>query len=160
MKVSVEFEGFSQLEAKLNRLPAAVSKKVMRSALMAALGPMLKTAKALAPVPRIAANLGRRALITRKNNFRAEAAITVRVKDRTKKDKDTGERTVAKKGAWFWHLFEFGTGPRRVKKTKRAVGRIKAQPFMRPAYDQHKTEAVEIFRRELAKRIKKEEQRK
>jgi HK97 gp10 family phage protein len=51
---------------------------------------------------------------------------------------------------FFWWWFEKGTAERVVKKTGQHVGKIQAQPFLRPAFESEKENAVEVFRVTLA----------
>lgn len=56
-------------------------------------------------------------------------------------------------------LTEFGTGPRWQKKTGKFVGASPAQPFLRPAWDQHKHQILEDFSKELWIQIDKSAKR-
>ena len=49
-----------------------------------------------------------------------------------------------RRATWYWKFIEFGTSS------------MAAQPFLRPAFDTLKTEAVEAIREYLASRIEKE----
>ena len=52
-------------------------------------------------------------------------------------------------------LAEFGTGPRYHKKTRKFVGAMPAQPFLRPAWEQHKEQILSDFSKELWIQIEK-----
>ena len=131
MKVSMKTEGFAELEKKLLSLPAAASKKVMRGALMTALTPLVKRAKALVRVSsgELQKAIRKKSLINKGNNYAAEAGLYM----------------ATKKGqaGWRWHFEEFGTS------------RQSARPFLRPAFDQTHEAVVARFKAELAKRIDK-----
>ncbi len=132
MNMRMKIEGLAALEKKLNALPAAASKKVMRGSLMSALAPMVKAAKEKVAVRSGALKkaIRRRALITKGNDYAAEAGIHM----------------ASKKGeeGWRWHFEEFGTSGQR------------ARPFIRPAFDETQEEVVRRFKEELARRIDKE----
>lgn len=58
-----------------------------------------------------------------------------------------GVRSRGKKSAWYWRLVEFGTA------------KMRARPFLRPAFESKKNEAVEIIAKRIAARIKRFEKR-
>jgi HK97 gp10 family phage protein len=147
MKVTMKTEGFAELEKKLNRLPAAASKKVMRSALMLALTPIVKAAKAMAPIDRIKNNIRKKSAITKANDFKAEAGVIIRTKGNINDPRN----------GWMWHFFEWGTKARRHNKgSKRFTGAIRQQSYLRPAFDQKKEDALARFKMILAQRIDRE----
>jgi len=159
MDISMKVEGLKELEDKLIKdLPAAVQKKVMRSALMFALTPIQKAAKAKVPKDsgEVAKAIRKKSLLTRSNKFKAEAGIHM-----TSKRKATG---------WKWHFIEFGTQAHKVKTKKKnvlsgdgvtygkehIVPAITAQPFLRPAFAEKSKEALSRFKKQMLKRILKE----
>lgn len=125
----MEIKGLAELEAKLNALPAAGAKKAMRSALMFALTPMLKAARdgVAKRSGALAKAIVKRSFITKANDFQAEAGVVMNTKK--------------KAPGWRWHFEEFGTS------------RQKARPFIRPAFDNNKAEAVTRFVEQIKKRI-------
>ena len=56
-------------------------------------------------------------------------------------------------------IAEFGTGPRYHKKTRKFVGAMPAQPFLRPAWEQHKDQILEDFSKALWIQIEKSAKR-
>jgi len=159
MIFDVNVEGLKDLEDKLiKELPAATQKKVMRAALMFALTPIQKAAKAKVPKDsgELAKAIRKKSLLTRANQFKAEAGIHM-----TSKRKATG---------WKWHLIEFGTKAHKVTTKKKKVlsgdgvtyGKehivpaIGEQPFLRPAFAEKSKEALKRFKTQMAKRILKE----
>ena len=171
MDISMKIEGLKELEDKLIKdLPAAVQKKVLRSALMFALTPIQKAAKAKVPKDsgEVAKAIRKKSLLTRANKFKAEAGIHM-----TSKRKASG---------WKWHFIEFGTTAHLVKPlkatSKNRAGRdgeksvlsgggkiygkkalipaISAQPFLRPAFAEKSREALSRFKKQMLKRILKE----
>ena len=57
------------------------------------------------------------------------------------------------------HLFEFGTAQREQASTGRRTGRIRAVPFVRPAWDANRMKALEILRTRLWVEIQKTTER-
>lgn len=173
MKFSMKIEGLAELERKLTKtLPAATQMKVMRSALMHALTPIQKAAKALVPAEHsdLKRAITKKSLITKANKFKAEAGIHMKT---SRKKFQAG---------WRWHFIEFGTDAHIVKPlqataknrvafgeekkvmagggkiygTRARIPTISKQPFLRPAFDAKDKEALRRFKMQLAKRIKKE----
>ena len=159
MNFDMKIEGLKDLEKKLIQdLPAATQKKVMRSALMFALTPIQKAAKAKVPKDsgELAKSIRKKSLLTRANQFLAEAGIHM-----TSKRKATG---------WKWHFIEYGTKAHKVKTKKKkllsgdgiAYGKehivpaMVAQPFLRPAFAEKSKEALKRFKTQMSKRILKE----
>lgn len=56
-------------------------------------------------------------------------------------------------------LTEFGTGPRYHRRTRKFTGAAPAQPFMRPAWEQHKHQILKDFSRELWIQVEKSAKR-
>lgn len=56
-------------------------------------------------------------------------------------------------------LAEFGTGPRYQKRNRKFVGAMPAQPFMRPAWEQHKDQILRDFSAALWIQIEKSAKR-
>ena len=66
--------------------------------------------------------------------------------------------TGAKNDAWFWHFFEYGTANRVIKRGKwagRPVGKIKEQPYIRPAYDSNIAKLPQVMREQWQKKLNK-----
>lgn len=129
MKTSMHVEGLAELEKKLNALPAAGAMKVMRSALMFALTPWQKAARKIVSKRSgmLAKAITKKSFITKANKFKAEAGIVMSTKK--------------KLPGWRWHFEEFGTSKQ------------KADPFIRPAYDENKTVPITRFISQIKKRI-------
>lgn len=160
MNFDMKLEGLKELEDKLLKdLPAATQKKVMRSALMFALTPIQKAAKAKVPQDsgEVKKAIRKKSLLTRANKFKAEAGIHMATKR-----KATG---------WKWHFIEFGTVAHKIKAKKKkkvlsgdgviygketVVPSISAQPFLRPAFAEKSREALSRFKKQMLKRILKE----
>lgn len=144
----IEIKGLKELDKQLAKLDNAAAGKALYSALNAAATPMVKTAKqraALAPEPHeMAYGQGyvevkpgllksaiRKRRLKRKEYTAIEqgAAIGIYI----------GKGTQQKLYPRYWHFIEYGTS------------KMPAVPFIRPAFDENKDEAVQIF----AKRLKK-----
>ena len=64
----------------------------------------------------------------------------------------------AKHDAWYWHFFEFGTANRVIKRGKfagRAVGKIREQPFIRPAFQSVIGKLDQVIREQFQKKLTK-----
>lgn len=168
----IRVEGLDDLrEMLLKRLPQAMQGKALQVALAKAVQPMVKSARAMAPVR---SGRLRKAIYTKRSKFSKpgfEARImAVRHGKRYQK---------TNKDAYYWKFIEFGhrIGARGqsvknsvaagksgnyLKKTTRpegagatSLGVYPARPFMRLAFEINKLKAVEIIRDELAGAIKK-----
>lgn len=121
--VKVHVEGLKELEQALQQLPKANAKAVLRRTLKEAGEPVAKTARSLAPEL-----LG---------YLREGIDVSTRLSSRQSKlhkKQSPVEMFIGPKPDPAAHLQEFGTGPGH-----------QAQPFMRPAWDQHKNEVLDII---------------
>jgi HK97 gp10 family phage protein len=123
MHMSVRFEGGKELAAALASLPARVSKRFVKEALMEAAEPMRKSAASMAPrepgAPDIADNIVISAARGGKDAFGDAKAQAVNVGPA--------------KGFFYGHYQEWGTVYHA------------AHPFMRPAFDQNTMKALSIL---------------
>lgn len=174
MKVSVKIEGLKELDEQLGKLQEDMRGRAIYQALNFATNPILKEAKNRAPASEDAyrrymssgqgdgyyfdkngkkrrrrAKRGhgryviqqagllkksiRRQRLTKKSRNRHRAAVGIGVHLKGK----TGET------AFYWHMVERGTK------------NMPAVPFFRPAFDHHKDEAVQRFKKKLGERIDK-----
>jgi len=135
VKVDVKVNGLAELAAALKQLPAEVASKnggPLRVALRAAARVVADAAEVRAP--KDTGRLGRAIAIQVDRN---PGNVTERIVVRPR----AGKSRTDPKGAWYWHFLEFGT----VKQP--------AQPFIRPAFDAVKNEALSAFKNRLAKGI-------
>jgi HK97 gp10 family phage protein len=159
----IRVEGLAELEQMLKRtLPDRLQGKALQGALAKAARPIVSTARQLAPVK---TGRLRSAIYSKRSKFSTPGferrIVSVRRgKRQQKKDRD----------AFYWKWIEFGRGVVR-RKRKGDEGKvlgtptagwfgtevqpIPARPFMRPAFESNKTQAIEIIRKELAGEIKK-----
>lgn len=168
--------GLADLRAKLLVLGERMAKNVLRRGLLAGAGVIRDGAKPKAP--KRTGRLKTNVIAETRGVFKGpsgrpaghRAVVLVRGKDKL------GGRSARS----YAHFVEFGTKPHRVgkgsikelwkgsKKRKRQVGAkhpgSKAKPFMRPAFDELKYEAIRVteqrIREELAKEVAKLSKRK
>lgn len=136
--MTVRLEGFRELERALNELPKSTGKAVLRRVSKGALQPMAEKAKGLAP------------------KDKGDLAASIQVSERRTKrvarinrfDKNTGIQMsmgpVSGGGVLNYATFaEFGTSDTR------------ARPFMRPAWDGGKDDALDYVKANLGNEIAK-----
>ena len=147
---SVQVQGLDQLAKALRELPQRVARNGMRAAVYAGAKVIRDEAKLQAPVATgdLGANQPPRGTLkrsvimkqipelsgTQKQTF----FVTVR---HGKKYRKQGKKGNLSQDAWYWRFVEFGT----VK--------MSARPFLRPAFDMKKHEAVTAIKTRLAQRI-------
>jgi HK97 gp10 family phage protein len=138
MQVSVQVTGLRELERKLVALGPKVGLKAMRSALVS--GAQVIKKDALNSVPVKTGRLRRSILIKRLaklNPFSEKVIIGVR---HGKKYQKTN------RDAYYWKFLEFGH-------KDRAGKMVDAQPFIRPAFEAQKTNAMNRIIDVLKKKI-------
>lgn len=133
--LSVKVEGLDELEKQLGALDKKIRKKFLRQALRAAAKPIRDEAARLAPrrtsePPRTSGKPLHRSMVIRSAGKQPGSDITLQV--------------APGKGASHGLLQEFGTVHH------------PAQPFLRPAFDNKRDEAVRAFRESLGKNIEQE----
>jgi HK97 gp10 family phage protein len=117
----MKVEGLDALARALGQLPEAVGKRVQRQALKAGAVPIRDTATRLAP----------------RSDEAPHMADSIRTGAYTRNESEEAVE-IGPTGEHFYGLFqELGTKHHA------------AQPFLRPAYDQHAAEALEIVRQHL-----------
>lgn len=143
----VRVDGLRQLGAAMKKLDRAVALKGARSATAAAAKPVKNAAiRNIDANPSIDSGDLRKNVIVKRlgkneSSLTSEHIVTVRGRGKKKKNKDG---TVTQdQGAPHAHLVEFGTV------------NMPAEPFLGPAYEQQKQNAVEAMRERLAKFIAK-----
>lgn len=129
--LQVKILGMAELAAALKALPPEIASKSggpLRRALRAAAKKVQLRARALAP--KESGRLSRAIVI---QTDRHPQNVTERMVVRPRAGKSRADQ----KGAYYWHFLEFGTV------------RQPAQPFIRPAFDAVKDEALDEFKRHL-----------
>ena len=147
---SVQVQGLDQLAKALRELPQRVARNGLRAAVYAGAKVIRDEAKLQAPVA--TGDLGtnqpprgtlKRSVIMKQIPELSGAQkqtffVTVR---HGKKYRKQGKKGNLSQDAWYWRFVEFGT----VK--------MSARPFLRPAFDMKKHEAVTAIKTRLAQRI-------
>lgn len=121
--VKVHVEGLKELEQALQQLPKANAKAVLRRTLKEAGEPVAKTARSLAP----------REMGYLRESIDVSPKLSSRQATMNNRQSPV-EMYIGPGTDPAGHLQEFGTGPGH-----------QAQPFMRPAWDQHKNEVLDII---------------
>lgn len=149
--IGVKIEGLKELNKALEELPKQIQQRPLRSAVSAAAGLIVKEAKARVPVG-ATGNL-KSAIYryrSRRNSATGRETFFVGIRQGKAQYKDTAKNRrkgrVGKKyntqgEAYYWRFLEFGTA----KMAKRS--------FLRPAFDENRTGAVEIMKERLGKAI-------
>lgn len=163
----IRVEGLQELRELLQqRLPEHIRTKALQSALTRAARPILTEAKARVPVKTGRAQRAIYSYRSRESTkVRAVRHISVRA-----------GRRHGEKDAYYWKWVEFGRGVSVVGKKRgaprggerarslgtpergwfgREVKAVPARPFMRPAFEAKKTEALERFRQYMGPEIEK-----
>lgn len=150
MAETIRVEGLKELAAALRELPKAVAARQLRLPVAHAAADMRDDARRRAPIAE--ASLGpdrpkpgtlRKSIVIKKvvgNDMQAIYVVAVR---HGKKFSDVGKRH-ANLDAYYWRFIEFGT-------THAA-----ARPFLRPAFEALKRQAVETIKAELARGVETE----
>lgn len=136
--------GRKELIHAFNQLPRSVDKTVRTAILRQAAKPTVAMAKALAPQGRYLRKSIRYSTVLRPSQRRkagiwrsSEAEVFI------------GPSGISGLGA---HLIEFGTAPRHTK-SGHYTGQVTPHPFMRPAWDATKYQALEIIKKESWKQL-------
>lgn len=177
--IKVEVIGLKSLDRQLKKLPDAVLRKVVRPATSKSMTPVLQDARKRAEVIKdtglLAKSLGRKSktyinrgviihIIGPRTGFKKEVTRTTELPD--------GRiliRKMTADPAHYAHLVEFGTqahmlgqgesvrkGTRNVFDAGGMHPGTKAQPFMRPAFDNNESRILSIYRMELKKGVIRE----
>lgn len=171
---AVKVTGLAELNAALNRLADDVAIKHARGALAAGAALIRDEARKNAPqltgkLKRAIYSMWMREMSTReRQTFFVSVRRGKKFQGRTSTSKSGKTRTTADRDAYYWTWIEFGhvsAGPggqlkggtrrrERARSEKRAAGKfVPPQPFLRPAFEAKKQEAVEAVKVELQKRI-------
>jgi HK97 gp10 family phage protein len=148
-------EGLADLKAAFKDLANDLKRKVLRAALRDAAKPIQKAAVQAAPTLksehpyRLPGTLKKSIITKASKRFRGqdgEIGVYVAVRKR----KGLGGKSSARNpfDPFYWRFQEFGTKNQ------------PARPFLRQAFDRNTTQAVDIFSRQVLKRIEKANRRK
>jgi HK97 gp10 family phage protein len=149
----VGIKGLAELENTLKQFPGEIRKKPIMDALFAGAAPIVTEARIL--VPRDTGNLAAKikAFKARRSNYAAEVDIGVVGTGKAARDeKGKKIRKGLGRSTYYWKFLEFGHRTRGSKQRSRlqeiaAHGDtlVPAKPFLRPAFDTKKEEAVSRF---------------
>ena len=146
--ISVKIEGLKELQEAMNQLPLEIQKRPLRSAVSAGAKVIVDEAKRLAPQGETG-NL-RKALYryrSRSQSSRGQETFLVGVRKGKKNYVDSaknrrlnrvGKKYTVEGEAFYWRFVEFGTS------------KMPARPFLRPAFESKKNQAVETIKNRLA----------
>lgn len=151
----VHVEGLKELQDRMQELGNRVARKVLRRAVVAGGKLIRDEAKNIAPEYHGAVSEGhpppgtlKRAIsFGRSNRDSGPGKEVVNVFVRQAKNGSVGSKKVKAYGkfdAYYWRFVEFGTS------------KMEANPFMRPAFDSNKENAVEIIKATLAEGVEQE----
>lgn len=153
MRVSLEFEGLSQVDAALEALPDAVRLRVLRKTMKKSAEPILSAAKAKVPV---GAGKLRDSLVIRAAR-KKKRSTKLRVSVLPGNDWFKGDTYYAgflefgflKQQAYLgrdgkWHSYKRGKG---------IVKAIEPRPFLRPALEESKSAVMAIFTQEIPRDV-------
>ena len=147
---TVRIEGLAQLDRALRELPQRIANRGLRASVYA--GAKVIRDEARSRAPKAAQSLGpkqpppgtlKRSVIMKhirelSGGGRQTFYVLVR---HGKKFRNQGKRGNLSQDAWYWRFVEFGT----VK--------MSARPFLRPAFDMKKNDALTAIKTRLAERI-------
>lgn len=135
------FTGFKELADAMRELPERVAKNALRSAVNAGASVIKAEARAKAPVDsgKLKKALYQKQIREQSGPYRQVFFVGVRSGPKRKKD-GTKDYSL---DAWYWRFIEFGT----VK--------MAAKPFLRPAFEARKEQAVQAIADKLDERIQK-----
>ena len=128
MKVTLKLEGTKELDKALSRLASDARETIMKEAILAAGEPIRQEAESRAP-----RRTGRLA-----GDMVAEVGA---------KHKPSVRVGIGKLG-WYGRFIESGTGQRKTKNSANR-GAVSAKPFLKPALEAKKNEALAKFREVL-----------
>ncbi|SNT76715.1 HK97-gp10 family putative phage morphogenesis protein [Paracoccus seriniphilus] len=142
MSVTIDVEGFAELEKALDNLSKSAGKAVLRRALKKAAQPTADLARSMAPVK--TGKLAKSVIVgTRLDGRQARIHRRMFRDDKAAVEMFVGPSYLRGDGGRHGHLVEFGTS------------KMAARPFMRPAWDQDKNAMLERLSDELWAELEK-----
>lgn len=134
--------GFKELAAALRELPQRVAKNSLRAAVGA--GAAVIRTEARIRAPRDTGEMAKDILIKRERDTPGGDTFTARYSVFVlsgKKSRLKGKKRDVQRDSYYWKFVEFGTS------------KMPAQPFLRPAFETKKEEAVKAIGEKLDERI-------
>jgi len=129
MSINVSIDGLNEVKKSLSVLPLKIQKNILTSGIRAVASTFQKEAKRNVPVD--SGDLRRSIKVAKRRTKDGSTKFSVGISSK-------------KYNVYYGHMIEFGT-----KKAK-------AEPFMRPAYEQNKTKAVQSIVTKMRSRLDKE----
>jgi len=149
--VTVKIQGLEQLQMALNQLPIELQGKPLRAAVAAGAKVIQKQAIENAEPHRLTGTLERNIVIAKTRHpvpGQAQYSVGIRrvkkwyVNSAANKRKHRAGKSYEVYGeAYYWRFLEFGTS------------KIPKSPFLVPAFESKKIEAIEVIKKRLAKGI-------
>lgn len=137
--ISAKVEGLSELSRRMKELEPKLRKSALRSAVSAGAQVIKKEAQTLAPVG--TARLQKKAIyVTRSKRDSSNGVETFKVAVHQWR-KGGNIDAYGEKDAFYWRFLEFGTKF------------ISARPFLRPAFESKKMEALEAMKQKLFQKL-------
>lgn len=140
--VRIRTEGFAELAERLKQLGPRVAKNALRRAVSSGAAVVRNDARSRAPVD--TGEMKKDIQIKRekdeRGSFMAKYAVFVRS---GKKSRMSGRARDVQKDSFYWKFLEYGTS------------KMPAQPFMRPAFEARKEEALKVIGEKLDEGIQK-----
>lgn len=132
----IQIDGLQELLAKMKSLPVNLARNGLRAAVNAGAEVIRKDAVSRVPVltGRLKKAIYKKQIRELSNNVQQTFFVGARSGKKYKK---------ANKDAYYWRFLEFGTS------------KMPAKPFLRPAFDAKKRQAVDAIGRKLKERIDK-----
>lgn len=134
-----ELEGWDRFLKAVQSLPDKQKRSELLKVLRRVAKPTVQAAKAAAP---------------RQDGKLQKSIGVITSRSKTYPSVYAGPRVKGQNAGYHGHLVEFGTGPRRTK-DGRFTGSMPAQPYMRPAYEQTKTIAVNLAQTLITKQMQR-----
>ncbi len=148
MAKNFRLDGLSEVEAVMLGLGKSMSRSVMRRAAKKVLEPMIDTARSIVQAQSSdSGDLAKSLSVSTKLSKR-------QAKEARRETKSYSETYAGASALPHAHLVEFGTGERFTKDGK-STGTMPAEPFMRPAWDQHKSSMADGVGAELWEEIER-----
>ena len=140
---TISVTGLAELEKRMLAFPDKIARNIIARALSKGAAIIRDEARQIAP--RDTGEMARDIMIKKARTERGSSLLTFQVFVRTgKKSRLAGKKRNVSRDSFYWRFVEFGTA------------KMAAKPFMRPAFERMKVQAVEAIRDSLADNIEKE----
>jgi len=163
----IGISGLTELRQTLLKLPESVQGKASQSALAKAAAPIVRMARSLAPRRAERGLVG--PLPGRQDAQPGLLKKSIRAFRNRGSTKTYESRFIGVRGkAWYWRFIEFGRGVVTSAKSLgtqatgffgKVVRAVPARPFLRPAFEALKLQAIEIYQKSIAPEVEKYAQR-